>query len=52
MSNFYLYVFILFCFIIAVSYFNTYMSSYSYLEQTNTKKEPVTVNENKIESKS
>ena len=29
MQNFYLYIFILICFIIAVSYFNTYMSTYS-----------------------
>ena len=29
MQNFYLYIFILVCFIIAVSYFNTYMSTYS-----------------------
>ena len=28
MENFYLYIFILLCFIIAVSYFNTYMNSY------------------------
>ncbi len=28
MENLYLYIFILICFIVSVSYFNTYMSSY------------------------
>jgi lysophospholipase L1-like esterase len=37
MENFYLYIFILLCFIIAVSYFNTYMNS--YIESFNSDKQ-------------
>jgi len=40
MENFYLYIFILVCFIIAVSYFNTYMSSkYTSIEPFNSDKQ-------------
>ena len=40
MENFYLYIFILLCFIIAVSYFNTYMSSkYTSIESFNSDKQ-------------
>ena len=38
MENFYLYIFILICFIIGVSYWNTYMSS-KYIEQFNSDKQ-------------
>ena len=38
MENFYLYIFVLICFIIAVSYWNTYMSS-KYIEQFNSDKQ-------------
>ena len=38
MENFYLYIFILICFIIVVSYWNTYMSS-KYIEQFNSDKQ-------------
>ena len=37
MENFYLYIFILICFIVSVSYFNTYMSS--YIESFNSNKQ-------------
>jgi len=40
MENFYLYIFILICFIIAVSYWNTYMSSkYALVESFNSDKQ-------------
>ena len=40
MENFYLYIFILICFIIAVSYWNTYMSSkYRSMEPFNSDKQ-------------
>lgn len=38
MENFYLYIFILICFIVAVSYWNTYMSS-KYMEPFNSNKQ-------------
>ena len=38
MENFYLYIFILICFIVAVSYWNTYMSS-KYIESFNSNKQ-------------
>jgi hypothetical protein len=38
MENFYLYIFILICFIVAVSYWNTYASS-KYIEQFNSDKQ-------------
>ena len=34
MENFYLYIFILICFIVSVSYFNTYMSSKHMLRES------------------
>ena len=34
MENFYLYIFILLCFIVSVSYFNTYMSSNHMLRES------------------
>ncbi len=40
MENFYLYIFILICFIVSVSYFNTYMSSKHMLRESfNSKKQ-------------
>ena len=52
MDNFYLYIFILICFIFAVSYLNTYLHD-TYTEKKDkleTNENPVETNENPVET--